>query len=98
MNTRIPPTPGSYDEERLALWMEVGRTADAIERATALIGATKDKLENDTRKDIHALGEKVRRLENALLVIKTKAFAYGTVAAFVVAAAWEVVKSLWLHR
>jgi len=92
----IPPSPGTYEQERLALWMEVARLSDAFERVTALVGATKDKLENDTHKDIHAIAEKVRRLENALLVIKTKAFAYGTVAGFAVAAAYELAKSYWL--
>jgi hypothetical protein len=92
----LPIVPGTYEQERLALWLEVNRLAEVSAQNAALVATTKDKLEGDTRKDMNALGEKLRRLDNSLLVIKTKAVAYGTTAGIVVSAVVEVLR-YWHH-
>lgn len=88
----LPIVPGTYEQERLALWMEVSRIGEASAQNAALIGATKDKLENDTRRDLNALGEKVRRVDKDVLVIKTKAIAYGTAAGLAVSGIIEAIR------
>jgi hypothetical protein len=92
----IPPVTGTYEQERLALWLEVGRVSESAAQNSALIGVTKDKLEGDTRRDVNELGAKIRRVENGVLVIKTKAIAYGTAAGFAVTGIIEAIR--YFHR
>jgi hypothetical protein len=88
----LPIVPGTYEQERLALWMELSRIGEASAQNAALISATKDKLENDTRKDVNVLGEKLRRIDKDVLVIKTKALAYGTAAGLAVSVVLEAIR------
>ena len=90
----IPPVTGTYEQERLALWLELTRIGDAATHNAALIGATKEKLEGDTQKDLNILGAKVRKVETSVLVIKTKALAYGTAAGLAATLIMEAVRYL----
>jgi hypothetical protein len=92
----LPLVAGTYEQERLALWMELNRIGEATAQNAVLVGATKDKLENDTRRDVNQLGEKLRALDKRVLIMRTTAVAYGTAAGLVVTGVMEALR-YWHH-